>query len=98
MKSCSNRKGTTDTHFCEPEPYKVVEKNGSQVLVESPAGDRYRRNVAHTERFIREEMSSTTPTESEHVENKIGAQSADTQSDDAASNTHRSSSRVKRAP
>ena len=88
------------TSFYEPEPYKVVEKNGSQVLVESPAGDRYKRNVAHTKRFIREAMSNTTPTESEHVENKTDAQFADSQSDDAASNTptRRSSTRVKRAP
>ena len=53
-----------------------------------------------TKRFIRKEISSTTPTESEHVENKTDALSADTQSDDAASNTptRRSSTRVKRAP
>ena len=45
-------------------------------------------------------MSSAALTESEHVENKTDAQSADTQSDDAASNTptHRSATTVKRAP
>ena len=62
--------------------------------------DRYKRNVAHIKRFIRDELSSTTPTESEHVENETDAQSADNLSDDAASNTptRRSSTRVKRAP
>ena len=30
------------TSFYEPEPYKVVDKNGSQVLIESPAGYRYK--------------------------------------------------------
>ena len=39
------------TCFLEPEPYKVGEKNGSQVLIKSPAGDQYKRNVAHTKRF-----------------------------------------------
>ena len=45
-------------------------------------------------------MSSTSPTESEHIENKKDAQSADMQSGDAASNTpkHRSYIRAKRAP
>ena len=62
--------------------------------------DRYKRNVAHIKRFIRDELSSTTPTESEHVENETDAQSADNLSDDAASNTptRRSSTRVKWAP
>ena len=36
------------TSFCEPEPYNVVEKDESQVLIKSPAGDQYKRNVAHT--------------------------------------------------
>ena len=100
MRASSDRKDNKLTSFYEPEPYKVVEKNGSQVFVESPAGDQYKRNVAHTKRFIREEMSSASQTESEHVEIKTDAQSADTQSDDAASNTptRRSSTRVKRAP
>ena len=36
------------TSFCEPKPYNVVEKDESQVLIKSPAGDQYKRNVAHT--------------------------------------------------
>ena len=39
----------------EPEPCKVFEKLGSQVLIQSPAGVRYKRNVAHTKKYIREQ-------------------------------------------
>ena len=36
----------------EPEPYKVLHKNGSEVLIQSPAGVKYKRNVAHTKKYI----------------------------------------------
>jgi hypothetical protein len=48
----------------EPEPYKVVDKAGSQVTIESPSGVRYKRNVSHTKPYIRRDTSvenSNTP-------------------------------------
>jgi len=37
----------------EPEPYKVVEKTGSQVTIQSNEGVKYKRNVSHTKPYIR---------------------------------------------
>ncbi|KAK7088341.1 hypothetical protein V1264_022269 [Littorina saxatilis] len=49
----------------DPEPYKVVEKTGSQVVVQSPDGaKKYKRNVAHTKKFVtREQPGETTNTD-----------------------------------
>ena len=72
------------TNF-EHEPYKVVEKLGSQVLIRSPTGVHYKRNVAHTKKYIREpkdktddtsQSPDTQPVQTDHAENT--AQSEDT--------------------
>ena len=95
---------TEQTHTkvpMNPEPYKEVREqwmSGTRrVSCWCPI---QAKCCSHTKRFTREERSRATPTESEHVENKTDAQSADTQSDDAASSTltRISSNRVKRAP
>ena len=44
----------------EDKPYKVIEKDGSQITIESSAGVRYKRNVAHVRRYV--------PSESKTVE------------------------------
>ena len=44
----------------EDEPYKLLEKDGSQITIESSAGVRYKRNVAHVRRYV--------PSESKTVE------------------------------
>ena len=67
-RSCCRRWGLAPTEktgqphkflsIYEPEPYKVVDKNGSQVLIESPAGYRYKWTIAHTKQFVLEEVLS----------------------------------------
>ena len=54
-----NRINKLSPHF-EDEPYKVIEKDGSQITIESSAGVRYKRNVAHVCRYV--------PSESKTVE------------------------------
>ena len=49
------------THF-EPVPYKVVEKTGSQVTIQSKTGTPYKRNVSHTKPYIRRSDTQTTDT------------------------------------
>lgn len=46
------RRDKFSTHF-EPDPYKIVEKTGSQVTVQSNTGVQYKRNVSHTRPYIR---------------------------------------------
>jgi hypothetical protein len=44
-------------------PYKVIDKVGTQVIVESPQGVQYRRNVAHVKKYT-ERLSTTRNGES----------------------------------
>ena len=45
-----NRSSKLDTPF-HPEPYRVVDKRGSEVTIQSSTGERYRRNVTHVKKF-----------------------------------------------
>jgi hypothetical protein len=58
----------------EPDPYKVVDKAGSQVTVESPSGIQYKRNVSQTKPYIRrdtqtEHSNTLEPQEEINTEN-----------------------------
>ena len=55
-----NKRNMLDTHF-HPEPYKVVDRKGSEVTVQSSTGERYRRNVTHVKKFHTETTQLTTP-------------------------------------
>lgn len=55
-----NRSNKLDTPF-HPEPYKVVDKRGSEVTIQSSTGERYRRNVTHVKKFHTESTQLTTP-------------------------------------
>ena len=46
------------SHRFEDEPYKVLEKDGSQLTIESSAGVRYKRNVAHVRRYVPSESGT----------------------------------------
>ena len=48
LKQCKSNK--LDTPFY-PEPYKVVDKRGSEVTAQSSIGERYRRNITHVKKF-----------------------------------------------
>ena len=48
LKQCKSNK--LDTTFY-PEPYKIVDKRGSEVTVQSSTGERYWRNVTHVKKF-----------------------------------------------
>lgn len=61
----------------KPSPFKVVEKTGNSVLVESGQGVQYRRNVTHLKRFIERENTPMTSLQHEtdpnvgHTESEI---------------------------
>ena len=55
-----NRSNKLDTPF-HPEPYKVVDKRGSEVTIKSSTGERYRRNVTHVKKFHTESTQLRTP-------------------------------------
>ena len=46
----------------EAEPYKVMQKNGSEICIQSPAGMKYKRNVAHAKRYIQASKDDTSMT------------------------------------
>ena len=50
------------TNF-NPIPYQVVDRNGSQVTVESPDGVQYRRNTSHLKQFIQSEPLNESPSD-----------------------------------
>lgn len=85
--------GKLDTPFI-PEPFQVMEKTGSQVTVESPAGARYFRNSSRVKKFIpREERresrgnETTTPREGRGNETTTSEQrQADESADGCAEN------------
>ena len=39
------------TPVFEADPYRVVDRCGNQVTVESPTGVRYKRNISHTKKY-----------------------------------------------
>ncbi|KAK7105707.1 hypothetical protein V1264_012941 [Littorina saxatilis] len=45
----------------ESSPYRVVERNGNQVVVQSPDGRRVRRNISFTRPYLRPEPSVEEP-------------------------------------
>ena len=45
----------------QPDQYRVVEKNGSGVIIESSTGQSKMRNVDHLKRFVGRETESQTP-------------------------------------
>ena len=49
------RKQNKLTPTFESQPYTVVQKNGPELLIQSPAGVQYKRNVAHTKKYIQAE-------------------------------------------
>ena len=59
----------------EPKPYRVVEKEGSQVTVQSSSGVKYKRNVAHTKPYVRKEIAST-PTDTNSSEERADTEQA----------------------
>lgn len=52
------RKHDKFTTQFETEPYKVVDRTGSQVTIQSPSGVQYKRNVSLTKPFIRSEQAN----------------------------------------
>ena len=44
----------------ESEPYKVVDKVGPQVTIESPEGARYKRNVQMTKKYVNQKDNKET--------------------------------------
>ena len=46
-----NRENKLSPTF-EPEPYRVVEKNGSAVIIENATGQSKMRNVGHMRKFM----------------------------------------------
>ena len=57
LKQC--RRNKLETPFC-PEAYKVVDKRGNEVTVQSSTGERYRRNVTHVKKFHTESPPPVT--------------------------------------
>ena len=39
------------TERFEADSYRVVDRSGNQITVESPAGVRYKRNISHTKKY-----------------------------------------------
>ena len=53
------RKQNKLTPTFESQPYTVMQKNGPELLIQSPAGVQYKRNVAHTKKYIQAEKPDT---------------------------------------
>lgn len=51
-----------------PEPYRVIEKKGNSIEVESPEGARYKRNITHTKKYIPRESTEENNSTRENPE------------------------------
>ena len=56
-----------------PTPYKLVEKNGNQCVVQSPEGVNYRRNTTHVKKYneVQTESESETPKSIPETDNVV---------------------------
>ena len=79
----------------EPEPYKIVEKSGSQVTLQSDTGRTVKRNITATKEFLTPVPESPSTSEAEN----LGADSDVGETEHAAINPpERRSSRIRREP
>ena len=75
-----------------PEPYRVLDKSGNSVVVESPDGVQYKRNSTHVKKFLERsnvpecEMSSSPPIS--NSSNDHQAQRSVNESDEHSGETH----------
>lgn len=54
----------------KPEPFSVIERNGSEIIVQSDTdGRRYRRNVTHTKLLPASDQAGETVVDEEPIEN-----------------------------
>ncbi|CAC5383109.1 unnamed protein product [Mytilus coruscus] len=69
-----DRENKMSTPFV-PSPFKVVEKIGNSVLVESDQGVQYRRNVTHLKKFIERENNDLSCSQSDANKNVVNTES-----------------------
>ena len=53
------RKQNKLTPTFESQPYTVMQRNGPEIVIQSPAGVKYKRNVAHTKKYIQADKPDT---------------------------------------
>ena len=91
------RKQDKFTTQFEPQPYKVVDRTGTQVTVQSQDGVTYKRNLAHTKRYVRPEQTNDDKqpsiTKDTFLTEDTGSHSTDTPIPDI-----RTPTRTKRTP
>ena len=61
----------------EPDPYKVIQKEGNAVVIENGEGNRKMRNVAHMKKLWRPEEPETDSQESVQEDNGIQSEKQD---------------------
>ena len=86
----------------ETEPYKVTECRGDQVILKSPHGVEYRRNLQHVKPLVTPDIKSSTEQEPDPTEESLIPEPVDRPPEgkvpQEAAVTPRRSGRVSRPP
>ena len=88
----------------ESQPYSVVDKNGDQVVIRSPQGVEYKRNVTHVKKMENQEpqaLSSEQPpvaNEEDRGESSVHEKNGSQASPTEGPVVHRRSGRIKQLP
>ena len=80
------------TSTFRPEPYRVLDKSGNSVVVQSPDGVQYKRNSSHVNKFLARNNMPESEMSSPPVSNGSTGHQAQphvTESDEQLGDTHR---------